>query len=151
MGPHLQQAKKDIAGAIAAEQLTVWGALSDVSPQQQVPAERFRRHDVVVDEFGEMVPRFPHKPYHGPRWKHIEFDLEQVQRLWPKPPPPSSSAWMLTETRTLNSQGRIGKRDDLVKRCMAETGCTKRAAELAHKQLPDELRRPKGRAPRTRG
>src|SRR5215212_7423575 len=81
MGPHLQQAKKDIAGAIAAEQLTVWGALSDVSPQQQVPAERFRRHDVVVDEFGEMVPRFPHKPYHGPRWKHIEFDLEQVQRL----------------------------------------------------------------------
>ena len=87
----------------------------------------------------------PFSSYEGPRWHSIEFDAVEIERAWPKPPPLSLKDWMLTDAnRLLQTTRQLGKRIDMVHRCMKETTCTKRQAEAAHKALPEGLRRKVG-------
>src|SRR5262249_42098169 len=109
--------------------------------------------EVVVDVYGDMsvLPRHKLHKYKGPRWVSVEFEGDEVKRAWPKPHPPAAREWMLKEAKRLAGSGKAAKRDDMVRRCRDEIGCTKRAAEAAYKTLPDGMRRPRGRPPKDPG
>jgi hypothetical protein len=89
--------------------------------------------------------------YEGPRWYGVEFDSAEIKRAFPKPPSTSAKKWVLKEAKRLHSAGKIGKREDMLKRCMQDTGCTKREAEAAHKNLPDKFKRPRGKPRKSPG
>ena len=82
-----------------------------------------------------------HRRYDGPRWQSIEFDADQIERVFPKPDP-AAQQWML------NNASKEQKRDSVVKDCMRATGCTKRVAEAAYNELPDSQRRKRGKPAR---
>ena len=151
MGPELAKAKEELSRAISEERLTTWGAPRPQAPQEPVPPDLFRNWDLVVNEYGELGPRLPRRRYRGPLWTYIGFDTADVMASWPKPPPQQASQWMLAEANRLKADGRKGKRDDLVPRCRAAVGCTKREAERAYRELPEEFRRPRGKPPNNSG
>jgi hypothetical protein len=93
-----------------------------------------------------MRSPLPHKyQYDGPQWHVSEFDADQIMAAFPKSAPVAAWEWMMKNAT------KEKKRDSLVRDCMNETGCTKRAAEAAYKDLPDTLRRRQGKPPRTSG
>jgi hypothetical protein len=151
MGPGIEPAQKGLADAIATGRVGAWGR-KQAQPHglvEQVPSDPFRIQglEMVVGVHGDMTTLPPHKlnKYKGPRWQSIEFEADEIKQTWPKPPPPRATDWMLKEAQRLQAAGRIGKRDDMVRRCREETGCTKRQAEAAHKDLPEDLRRSRGK------
>jgi hypothetical protein len=101
-----------------------------------------------VGPHGDLAtsPRHKLSTYSGHDWRDIEFDADEIKQAWPKPPPLSVKDWMLKDAkRLLLTTSQLGKRNDMVHRCMKETACTRREAEAAHKTLPDGLRRKVGR------
>jgi len=90
-----------------------------------------------------MRPLLPLKQYYGRprRWQPVQFEADQIKRAFPKPDN-AAQAWML------KNASRDQKRDSLVRDCMNATGCTKRSAEAAYKDLPDTQRRRRGKPPR---
>jgi hypothetical protein len=144
MGPLIEAARRKLAKAIGSGQLQAWGRKQPHGPLEAVPSDPFRIPGlvVIVGEHGEMRSRLPQKPYAGARWQSIEFDADQIKGVFPKPPVPTAQEWMLKNA----NKGR--KRDSLVKDCMKATRCTKRDAEAAYKELPEELRLRRGKPSR---
>jgi hypothetical protein len=144
MGPKLAEAQRKLAEAIGAGQVQAWGRSQPHGLLEPVPRDPFRIPGlvVIVGEHGEMRPLLSRKRYDGPRWQSIEFDADEIKHVFPKPPVPTAQEWM-----SKNANKRH-KRDSLVRDCMKATGCTKRDAEAAHKELPEELRRTRGKPTR---
>src|SRR5262249_38988276 len=111
--------------------------------------------DIVVGIHGEMTTLPPYKLYKYKcprrRWRSIEFEADEIKRMWPKPPSPLAEDWMLNEAKRLHSAGRIGKREDMIRGCVAATNCTRRQAIAAHGKLPPEWRRRQGKPPKNAG
>src|SRR5262249_30384456 len=150
MGPKLEAAQKKLAQALGTSQVHAWGRARPHGLLEPVPDDPFRIPGiaVVVRPLGDMTAWPPHKFYCGPRGEDIEFEADEVKRAFPTLPAPSAQDWMLKEAQRLRAAGLVGKRDDMVSRCRNETGCTKRQAEAAHKELSEELRRPRGKPPK---
>jgi hypothetical protein len=150
MGPNLKDAQKRLAGSISAGEVQAWGRKQPQGLVENIPNDPFRIPGVpvIVGEHGDMRHSQPHKQYDGPRWHSIEFDANQIKKAFPKPPPASANGWMLQEAERL---GGLGKRDIMVQDCMGETGCTKRAALAAYKNLPEGRRRKRGKPPKNFG
>jgi hypothetical protein len=157
MGAGLRGAQRELAKAIAEGRVQAWGRPTPNALFERIPSDPFRikGRPLVVDPYGEMTPLLPHKPYpcdnDDPIWHAIEFEADEIRRAWPKRPSPSVEDWMLEDAERSHAAGRVGKRDDMVRRCMAATSCTKREAEAAHKKLRPELRRPRGKPPKVSG
>ena len=151
LGPELVNAQRELAKKLA-DGLQAWGRREPHGLAERIPSDPFHINGLTVSVgvHGNMVtlPARPHQPsnsYEGPRWHSIEFDEMGIKREWPQLPPPSAKGWMLDEAeRLLRTTRHLGKRDDMVRRCMKQNGCTKREAEAAHKMLPDGLRRKVG-------
>jgi hypothetical protein len=147
MGPKIRDAQKKLAALIAAGKIEAWGRKEPHGLFEQIPDDPFRISGVavVVGVHGDMTTTTPHKPYTGPRWHSIEFEADEIKRECPQPPPPSTNDWMMKEAERLSGRGRKGKREDLVRDCMKATGCSRREALAAYKELPQGLRRPRGK------
>jgi hypothetical protein len=150
MGPKLRQAQEALRHAIASTSVKAWGRPKPQAPYEQVPGEQFRilGLPVAVDVYGEMVSLRPEKPYDGPTWHSLEFKPQEIKHAFPPLPPLSATEWMLNEAKTMKALGRIGKREDMVKRCREATKCTDRQAKAAYGRLPLDLRLARGK-PRT--
>src|SRR5262245_23452801 len=153
MGPELSGAQKQLAMAIASGQVQAWGRKQAHALTEQLPTDPFRISGLptIVNAHGEMVSRIPHRPYEGPKWQSVEFASEEIKRAWPKPPPSSAKNWMQQEANRLSAAGQIGKRDDMVTLCMEATSCTKRQAQAAHREMPETLRRRRGKPSKSSG
>jgi hypothetical protein len=162
MGPKIGEAQTKLADLISGGKVKAWGRKEPHGPLEQIPNDLFRISDVpvVVGVHGDITTPTPHKkhvgqkvwhshkPYVGPRWHSIEFDADEIKRECPKPPPPSTNDWMLTEAQRLNGKG---KRDVMVQDCMQATNCTRREALTAYAALPSGLRRARGKPPKNFG
>ena len=140
MGPQIEGAQSKLAEAIGGGQVQAWGRRQAHGLLEAVPRDPFCIPGlvVIVGEHGDMRSLLPHKPYAGPRWQSIEFDADQIKHVFPKPP-------FLAQKWMSKNATKGQKRDSLVRDCMKATGCTKRDAEAAYKELPEELRRPRGK------
>jgi hypothetical protein len=153
MGQLIISAQKQLANEIAAGHVHVWGRPQPHGLVEQVPNSQFQISGptVAVGVHGDMItltarPHQPFSSYEGPRWHSIEFDAVEIERAWPKPPPLSTVDWMLREAKgAVNAAGHLAKRHDLIDRCRAETGCSRRQAEAAHKTLPEQFKGGRGR------
>jgi len=155
-------AQKKLGEAIVTGRVNAWGRPARRGLYEKIPSDWFRdgkRLTAIVNVYGEMTSLDPRKPYpeedndeedNDHVWYSIEFDPAEVKRAFPKAPP-SAVDWMRTEAERLKAASQIGKRDSMVKDCMNATGCTKRAAEAAHKALPQEFRRSQGKPPKNPG
>jgi hypothetical protein len=141
MGPEIEGAQRKLAEAIGGGQVQARGRNQPHGLWEPVPPDPFCIPGLVmiVGEHGEMRPLLPHKRYDGPCWQSIVFDADQIKHAFPEPPPLSAWDWML------KNANKAQKRDNLIRDCMKETGCTKRNAEAVYKELPEELRRPRGK------
>jgi hypothetical protein len=156
MGPSIGTAEQALASAIANGKVSAWGRPTPHGLLEKVPPDPFRlpQPKLAVGPHGDMksVPAHHGVPHDCPRWHGIEFDASEIKGEWPAPPTATAMEWMLRDAQeTFGRSGTPGKRDDMVKRCMADANCTKRDAEAAHKALPDHLRRPKGKPPNRAG
>ncbi len=161
-GRQIELAQRELATAIANGGVRAWGRnIKKPALLEQIPADPFKLKKidrtnvaVVVGVHGDIAVLPPHKRYPGDddaRWRDIEFDQVEIKREWPMLPSKKAQDWMLKEARRLHAKGQIGKRDDMVRRCMKDTGCTKRLAEAAHQTLPKALRRARGKPPKNSG
>ncbi len=152
MGPMIKDAQKELTRLIGSGEVRAWGRPQPHKLVERIPSDPFRIPNlaVVVGVHGDMSALTPLRPYNGTRWHFVEFEADEIQKALPKPPSPSAVEWMLKEAK-LHAQGSMGKRDDMVGRCMKATNCTKRVAEAAHKSLPEHLKRNKGKPPKTLG
>jgi hypothetical protein len=155
MGPDIEPAGKMLAEAISAGHVRAWGRAKPHASLEQIPDDQFRISGLtlIVSSHGELATLPPHKltSYKGRLWYGIEFDSDEIQRAFPKPPSTSAEDWMLNEAERLHAAGKIGKRDDMLKRCMKDTGCTRRDAEAARKSLPDKFKLQRGKPPKNYG
>jgi hypothetical protein len=101
----------------------------------------------VISPHGEITSLRPHRPYQGEQWHSIELEADGIMRLYPSPPKQSVQEWMVQEANRYRSEGKIGKREFLVKDCQKAKGCTIREAQAAYKMLPPELRLKRGKPP----
>jgi hypothetical protein len=152
MGPMIKDAQTVLSRAIAAGSVQALGRKQPQDLVERIPSDPFRLpgSNVVIGPHGDMTTLAPHKPYVGPRWHLVEFEADEIKQAFPKPPPISAAEWMLREAGQ-HAGGPIAKRDDMVRRCMNETNCTKREAEAAHKSLPEGLKRKPGKPPKNPG
>ena len=147
MGPAIADAQKQLAKCIAQGQVQAMGRRKRHAPLEMVPADIFRIADieVVISPHGDIVSLRPHQVYRGEQWSSVEFDAAEITRAFPSAPKQSVDQWMLQEGNRYRSDGRIGKRDIMVKDCQTATGCSSREAKAAHKRLPEDLRRQRGK------
>ena len=148
MGPKIEGAQRTLATAIAAGQVQAWGRSQPHGLFEPIPRDPFciPGLPVVVGEHGDMRSLLPQKQYAGRRWHSIEFDADQIKGAFQEPAPPSVLGWMLNNS--LNEANKKKKKADLVDECMAETGCKQREAKAAYKELPETLRRMRGKPSR---
>jgi hypothetical protein len=155
MGPDIESAGKMLAGAMSAGHVRAWGRRTPHALIEQIPSDQFRISGLtlIVSPSGELTTSPPRKwfTYEGIRWQDIEFDADEIRRAFPRPPPPSATEWMLKEAEAHLAAGTIGKRAVMIRDCMTATSCTKRQAEAAHKSLPDEFKRQRGKPPKNSG
>jgi len=155
MGPGIEPAGKMLAETISAGDVRAWGRAKPHACLEQMPGDQFRISGLtlIVSPHGDLAtsPAWKLFTYEAPRWQDIEFDADEIRRAFPKPPPPSAIEWMLNEAERLHAAGIIGKHDDMLGRCREVTGCTKREAEAAHKSLPDEFKRQRGKPRKSPG
>jgi hypothetical protein len=149
MGPKIEPIQKKLATSIGDSKISAWGRKEPHRTLEPIPAGDFRISGMplVIGPHGDLatVPRHKLSTYEGTPWRDVEFDADEIKREWPKPPPLSAADWMLKEAkRLLDTKGQLGKRYEMVPRCIKETNCTKREAEAAHKILPQGLRRERG-------
>jgi hypothetical protein len=99
MGPGIEDAKRRLAAAIASGQVRAWGREKPHGLAEKMPSDPFRISglSVVVGVHGEITTLEPHKPYVGPVWHSIEFEADEIQQAFPKPPPLSAIEWMQIE------------------------------------------------------
>ena len=143
MGPGIAGAQMKLAAAISQGQIRAFGRRTPHAALEGVPADILRIADVeiTVSAHGDIVSLRPYRPYLGEQWQSIEFEADEVKRLFPGRPKPCVEEWMHAEASKLKANGIIGKRDLLVADCRRATRCTKREAEAAHRNLPQDLRR----------
>jgi hypothetical protein len=142
MSPNLEQAQQKLAAAIGSGEVQAWGRREPHPMLEQIPRDPFccPGRPVIVAPLGDMRALLPHKyQYDGPRWHVTEFDAAQIKRVFPKSPLAAAREWML------KNASKDQKRYSLLQECMKATGCKRREAEAIYKQLPDELRSPRGR------
>ena len=153
MGPKLKDAQRTLAEALSSGRVQAYGRRQPHGPIEPMPNDPFRIQGVpvVVGAHGDLISLVPHKSYSGPEWHSIEFEVDEIEREWPKPPPPSAMEWMRKEAEARAATGTVGKRDVMVRDCMSATGCKKREAEAAHKNLPDKLKRRRGKPRKSLG
>lgn len=157
MGPDIGRAQEALAKAIGEGRVHAWGRPTPFASFEQLPGDPFRIPNltVIVGPHGDMTTLLPHQihQFHSggcPRWHDIELDSDEIKREWPEPPPPTAMEWMQKVAEQLyRATGQLGKREDLIFRCMLEVRCTKRQAEAAHKALPQDLRRKRGKPPKS--
>jgi hypothetical protein len=147
MGPAIADAQRRLARSIAQGQVQAMGRRARHAALEKVPADIFRITDieVVISPLGDIVSLRPHQVYRGEQWCSVEFDAAEITRAFPSAPKKSVDQWMLQEGNRYRSDGRIGKRDIMVKDCQTATGCSSREAIAAHKRLPEDLRRQRGK------
>ena len=147
MGPGIADAQRRLARSIAQGQVQAMGRRARHAALEKVPADIFRITDieVVISPFGDIVSLRPHQVYRGEQWYSVEFDAAEITRAFPSAPKQSVDQWMREEANRYRSDGRIGKRDIMVKDCQTATGCSNREAISAHKRLPEDLRRQRGK------
>jgi len=147
MGPGIADAQRRLARSIAQGQVQAMGRRARHAALEKVPADIFRITDieVVISPFGDIVSLRPHQVYRGEQWYSVEFDAAEITRAFPSAPKQSVDQWMREEANRHRSDGRIGKRDIMVKDCQTATGCSNREAISAHKRLPEDLRRQRGK------
>jgi len=156
MSPDLRAAQEALARAIGEGRVHAWGRPKPHALIEQIPSDPFRIPGLrlVVNPHGDMGTLPPHKihQYEGPRWHMIEFDPNEIKREWARPPPLAAQDWMLKEAKKFrDAGGPLPKREFMLKDCMDATQCTKQEAEAAHKRLPQEYKRPRGRPPKDSG
>jgi hypothetical protein len=153
MGPKLKDAQRMLAGALSSGRVHAYGRREPHGPIEPMPDDPFRIQGVpvVVGAHGDLTSLAPHKPYKGLGGHSIEFEVDEIKRTFPKPPPTSAAGWMQKEAERHAAVGTIGKRDVMVRDCRTAIGCTKREAEAAHKSLPDKLKRQRGKPPKNAG
>jgi len=142
-------AQDKLAKAVADGRVQAWGRPIPHGLIEEIPPDPFRIPgvQVVVGVHGEMKTALPQINYKGPRWSSIEFEANEIEKAWPKPPPPPVAEWMRKEAeRVFLATGRPAKRDSMIRGCMDATGCQKRDAESVHKILPGEHRRRRGKS-----
>lgn len=149
MGTGLAAARRKLATAISQGQVHAFGRRTKHGALEEVPCDIFRIPDteVVISPYGEVISLCPHRPYQGEPWYSIEFEQAEVTRLFPTPPKPPVFQWMKKEAERYRSLGQTGKQTVMVKDCQKATGCTKRTAIAAHRQLPEQLRFKVGKPP----
>ena len=147
MGPAIADAQRRLARSIAQGQVQAMGRRTRHGALENVPADIFRITDieVVISPLGDIVSLRPHQVYRGEQWYSFEFDAAEIRRAFPSAPKQSLDQWMLQEGNRYRSDGRIGKRDIMVKDCQTATGCSNREAIAARKRLPEHLRRQRGK------
>ena len=147
MGPAIPDAQKQLAKCIAQGQVQAMGRRTRHAALEKVPPDIFRITDieVVISPHGDIVSLRPHQVYRGEQWCSVEFDAAEITRAFPSAPKKSVDQWMLQEGIRYRSDGRIGKRHIMVKDCQTATGCSNREAKAAHKRLPEDLRRQRGK------
>jgi hypothetical protein len=151
MGKELRNAEASLGKAIGQESVRAWGRPTKEGLYEPVPNEQFRipGGPLGVDVTGDMVSVHPNHPYTGPRWYSIEFEPEEIKRVWPKPPLASAMDWMRQAAKRLKAEGRKEKRETLVQDCVKATECTTRDAIKAYQSLPENVRLGRGK-PRKR-
>ena len=147
MGPAIVDAQRRLATSIPQGQVQAMGRRTRHAALEKVPADIFRITDieVVISPFGDIVSLRPHQAYRGEQWYSVEFDAAEITRAFPSAPKQSVDQWMLQAGNRYRSDGRTGKRDIMVKDCQTATGCSSREAIAAHKRLPEDLRRQRGK------
>ena len=142
MGPKIKGAQKELAAAIGGGQVQAWGRSQPHGLLEPVPRDPFCIPGlaVIVGEHGEIRSLLPHRRYDGPRWQSIEFDADQIERVFPKPDP-AAQQWML------NNASKEQKRDSVVKDCIAP-GLHQARRRGSLQQLPDSQRRKRGKPAR---
>ena len=162
MGAKFESAGEQLAKHIANGQIRAKGRQVEEglfhqhSPFEQIPAGDFHYPGFVfiVSPEGSLatLPRHRLHAYRGRKWDNIEVDEADVIKIWPEPPPINVVDWMTSEAKRVKEEtGHPGKHDDLVKRCMSATRCTKRVAIAVHKELPPEYRRRRGKPTKSDG
>jgi len=153
MGPKMKAAQRALAEALSSGRVHAYGRRQPHGYIEPMPNDPFRIQGipVVVGVYGDLTSLAPHKPYEGPAWNSIEFDADEIEREWPKPPPLSALEWMYKEAERYDAAGTTGKRDVMVRDCMEAAGCTKREAEAAHRSLPNKLKRQRGKPRKSSG
>jgi hypothetical protein len=157
MGPELEAAQRKLAELIGSGQVQAWGRSQPHSMVDRMPSDPFRIPGltVVVGPHGDMKTLPPHLPpdkrYQGDVWHAIEFEADEIKQAYPRPPPIPAAEWMRKNAEDHAATGTIGKRDVMVRDCMSATGCKKREAEAAHKNLPESLKRPRGKTRKSLG
>jgi hypothetical protein len=159
LGPQFAAAGRELVKKAANKQLVAWGRLDQYGPLQRIPDSELRvtRLDLAVSPHGELSSYPPHKvlAYRdggGRGWHDIEFDEDEIRKIWPEPLPIIAVNWMTSEAKKVKEEtGHPNKRDDLVKRCMSAIGCTRRIAQAAHKELPPEYKRSRGKPTKSVG
>jgi hypothetical protein len=158
----VEEAQRKLRTALAAERVRARGRAEKEDPAtgrivthglfEDVPPDPFDLPDieVVVGVHGDMVmPAHKRSRYREKCWRDLRFDDAEVKREWPKSPSAVAKAWMRKDAEQIKATiGKPGKRDDMVRRCMQATGCTRVQAQAAHKGLPSEFRRPPGKPPK---
>jgi hypothetical protein len=147
MGPRIEEAQEALAKAIGSSQVQAWGRPQPHAALELVASGQFRIQGlpVIVDPYGSMVSRVPHKPYSGPNWVSIEFDAHEIKRAFPRSTSQAAYDWVANEAKRLKALSLKVKRHDAVKRCMEETHCTREQAQAAYRTLPDDMKLRRGR------
>lgn len=144
LGPDLKAAQRKLADFIGSGKLPAYGRATPHGLKEPVPPELFniRGVPVVVGPHGDMASLVPHKKYHGPIYTDIEFESEDVRKLFPAVD--VMAVMMSLAEQEIARTGQPGKREDLIKRTAAAARCPQREAVAAHKNLPELLRRTRG-------
>jgi hypothetical protein len=155
MGSQLEPAAKKLSEAIGGGDVNAWGRPEPHALTERIPNDQFSIQDItlIVTPHGDLatLPRHRLFSYKGRRWHGIEFEADGVKKVFPGPPPVSAMEWMQNEAQGQAENGCIPKRDVIIQDCMGATGCTKRQAAAAHKALPDNLKRRRGKPTKNGG
>src|SRR5689334_21923935 len=85
MDPSLRDAQKCLAAAIASGDVQAWGRPRPHAVTEKMPSDSFRIPglQIVVGPHGDMTNLTPQRPYNGPDWHSIEFEPDDIKRMWP--------------------------------------------------------------------
>jgi hypothetical protein len=146
VGEKIDAAGERLWRAVREGRLDVYAVPAETpfAKREKLDPDLLARFPLTLRLDGRVAPARPGSGYKGPTFVEAAFEANEVQELWPAVPA-QAVQWMLAEARgQFDRTGKPAKQADLVKRCVAATGCTNRAAKAAHKELPSELRYTRG-------
>jgi hypothetical protein len=147
MGAGIAAAQRKLAMSISRGKVQAFGRRNRHGALENVPGDIFRIADVevVVSPHGNIASLRPHRGYEGEPWESIEFEEAEIKQEFPSPPKQSIQEWMYQEAERYRADGKIGKREFMLKDCQKVTGCTSREAKAAYNLLPDHLKLKRGK------